>query len=148
MSHEINGKPIFSTSEEVAFKTCQLGHYFEYVLGYRPAVTNRKLSLGTHVHAGLEVWYKDGCALDIENRLAELAEERWTEITQAGYGQDKEVRADWLKDQKLAKSMVDGYIAWIIETGLDDAYETVAVEVHHYVEVPRSEEHTSELQSR
>jgi len=132
MSHEINGKPIFSTSEELAFKTCKLAHYFEYGLGYRPAVTNRKLALGISVHLGLEAHYKGESFL---KALTDYETERWEEIKAAG-NTDSKTREDFVKDSALALAMVRGYIGWIVETGLDDAYETVAVEDHHYVEVP------------
>lgn len=132
----VNGLPIFSSSEEVAYKTCKLAHHFEYVLGYRPRTTNRKLSVGITVHAGMELLYKGGSDAEIEALLKTLADERWAEL-EAGYSEvPAEVRMDFIKDRDMVIAMVLGYRGWIAETGLDDDYTTEAIEEHHYIEVP------------
>jgi len=127
--HEL---PIFSTSEEVAYKTCKLAHHFQYVLGYGPKVTNRKLSVGIQVHAGLEAHYKGESILAA---LTDHEQKRWAEIMSVGEP-SPETRADFVKDSALSLAMVEGYIDWVEESGIDDGYETVEVEGHHYVEVP------------
>ena len=132
-----NGLPIFSSSEEVAYKTCKLGHYFEYVLGYRPAITNRKLSVGIHVHEGLEGIYTGLSDAEIKQRLHDLSEERWAEL-EVGFpeGVPAETRLEYMKDRDLVLEMVLGYRVWALVNGVDDGYETVEVESQHYIEVP------------
>lgn len=133
----VNGKPIFSSSEEVAYKTCKLGHYFEYVLGYGPTLTNRKLSVGIAVHEGLEVLYKGGTDAEVTAHLLRLSEERWAEIEAAHpNGVDAETRVEYIRDRDLIIDMVTRYRTWAIESKLDDGYDIVAVEEHHYIEIP------------
>lgn len=133
----VNGLPIFSSSEEVAYKTCKLGHHFEYVLGYRPVITNRKLSVGINVHEGMEGIYTGKSDAEIEAHLHALAEDRWAEL-EAGYAGSvpAQERVEFMKDRDMIVAMVLGYRAWAEESGVDDGYETVEVEQHHYIEVP------------
>ena len=136
MTRLVNGLPIFSSSEEVVYKTCKLAHHFEYVLGYRPIITNRKLSVGITVHAGMEVLYKGGSDAEIVELLDRLAEERWAELEEGHNEIPADVRLTFIKDREMVKAMVLGYREWVAEMNLDAGYETVAVEEHHYIEVP------------
>lgn len=133
----VNGLPIFSSSEEVAYKTCKLAHYFEYVLGYGPVVTNRRLSLGIGVHEGLELLYKGEDDAAITKHLLDFSEKRWAEL-EAGNpgGVPAETRVEFIRDRDLMIDMVLRYRQWAIESKLDEGYETVEVEGQHYVEVP------------
>lgn len=128
--------PLFSSSEEYAFKQCRLAHHFRYDLGYTPVITDRKLAVGTGVHIALEVRYRGG---DLDAQLAAVetwTEERWAELEAAGRVEDNEYRLLWIKDRDLVKHMVIGYDRWVSEEGIDDGYETVAVEEKWYIEVP------------
>jgi len=139
--------PRFSSSEEIAFKTCRLAHHFRYVLGYGPTITNRKLSVGINVHEGLELVYKTegniyatGIDALVTERLHVLAEERWAEL-EAGYADSKEgvpgdIKLDFMKDRDMIVAMVKGYVTWAIEEGIDDGYETFSVEEKQYVQIP------------
>lgn len=129
----------FSSSEEVAFKTCRLAHHFAYDLGYRPIVTNRKLSVGIGAHLGCEAYYQDKTRDEIEAILDNWAEERWAELVAGGKAEDQVVRIEFVSDRDLVKAMVFGYIDWVAETGVDDDYETVEVEKAHYISFPDCE---------
>lgn len=134
----VSGKPIFSSTEEVAYKTCKLGHYFEYVLGYRPVVTSRKLNVGIRVHEGMEGVYTGKTDKEIRHLLELAAEDTWAELTE-GYKQvggiPEEVAKDFDKDRAMVEAMVLGYRAWAEEEEIDKDYETVEVEQHHYIEI-------------
>jgi hypothetical protein len=132
----VNGLPIFSTSEEVAYKTCKLAHHFEYVLGYRPVITNRKLNVGIRVHEGMEGIYTGKSDAEIEKLLHDLSEARWTELEEGHAEVSAQDRIDFIKDRDMVVAMVLGYRAWSEEEGIDEDYETVEVEQHHYIEVP------------
>jgi RecB family exonuclease len=129
-------KPVFSSSEELAFKTCRLAHYFAYVLGYAPKLTNSKLSVGIAVHAALEVFYLGGGLADMEARVDRYAAERWEEIAAAGLKDDTETHLHYLNDTALVKAMVLGYPDWAAEEGVDEGWKVEAVEDSWLMEVP------------
>lgn len=126
----------FSTSEEKAWKTCRLAHLFKYGLRFSPKFTNRKLSLGTIVHKGLEAYYWGFSVTDIHGGLVLLNHMRWDEIVEAGYGEDAQAKKDWVKDSALAIEMVFNYIEWVTEEGLDMDWETVGCEVTGNINIP------------
>lgn len=126
----------FSTSEEKAWKTCRLAHLFKYGLRFSPTFTNRKLSLGTIVHKGLEAYYLGFSAEDLGGGMSLLNAERWEEIVEAGLADDEKVKKDFAKDTIMAVEMVFNYIKWVTEEGLDDDYETVGTEVTGSINIP------------
>lgn len=131
-----NGLPVFSTSEEVAFKRCTLAHHFEYVLGYRPVMTNRRLSIGIGVHLGLEAYYKGATEAERAEVMSKWADDRWTELEAAGVQDDADQRMRFILDRDLASDMVERYIGWVLDEGLDDGWQTEEVELLRYVEIP------------
>lgn len=126
----------FSSSEEVAFKTCPLAHHFAYGLRYAPSYTNERLDLGITFHEALEVYYRGGDQDAIEARLQERADERWAQIIAVGLLKDESVREDFQKAKALVRDMAFRYIEWVREDGLDDDYETVEVEGKGTLQVP------------
>ena len=133
MAHYVDGLPIFSTSEELSFKNCRLGHHFEYGLGYRPVFTNRKLSVGIGVHVGLEAYYLDN---PIQQAIDQWVDERWEEIVAAGLQDDDLTKLTYSQDRDLVVALVDGYAGWVTEEGLDDGHEVVEIEQTHYIHLP------------
>lgn len=128
--------PRMSSSEEVAIKTCRLAHHFEYDLGYRPKFTNDKLDLGITYHEGLEVHHLGGTLEMVLARLDERSEERWEEIESVGLAKDASVRVEFIKARDLVAAMVENYISWSQEVGIDDDWDIVSVEEKLYIEVP------------
>jgi len=128
--------PVFSSSEEVAFKTCRLAHHFQYDLGYAPVITNRKLSIGIAAHLGLQAHYEGKSWEEIEDILAAFMDRRWREIEVGGLADDAATRVLFLQERDLVLAMVKGYIEWVAP--YDEDYETVAVEQAIYVQVPEA----------
>lgn len=125
----------FSSSEERAFKTCRLAHHFRYDLGYKRVIPNRKLSVGSLVHRGLEARYKGQDFMAITEASAD---QYWQRILAGnadmpGY---TEALTNFEKDKELVLAMVKGYDTWAEETGVDDPYETIDVEQSYFVRIP------------
>ena len=137
MTDEVR-QEFFSTSEEQAFVNCRLSHYFKYKLGYGPKVTNSKLSLGTIYHIGFEYIYKEYPMAEVLKKVDEAIAERKAEIA-AAYPKGKvpaDVVLEFKKDSELVKAMVEDYKPWALAAGVDDGYETVAVEQPLVVKFP------------
>lgn len=130
--------PRFSASEERAFKTCRLAHYFEYELGYRLKLPNRKLSNGIIFHLGVGAHYEGHSDAEVRRLIEDESDKRWAEINAANAEMPNyaEALATFQKDREMLLVMVQGYIDWIHQTGLDDQYETVETEVAHEVVIP------------
>lgn len=130
-------KPLLSSSEERLFKTCRQAHYFQYVLGYGPAIANRKLRTGIVVHRGLEAYYRGGGPDDIVAEMEEEANDQWATILANPAAIDyDEAKENFDKDQVLALAMVGGYPEWVAESGIDDDWEVVSVEEGAIIEIP------------
>lgn len=134
MTSQPDELPRFSSSEEVAYKTCRLAHHFQYDLGYAPVITNRKLSIGIAAHLGLQAFYEGKTPAEIETILAAYADRRWQEIVNGGLADDSATRVLFLQERDLVLAMVAGYIEWVAP--YDDNYETIAVEQAIHVQVP------------
>ncbi len=130
--------PKLSASEERSFKTCRLGHHFEYDLGYRLVLPNRKLSTGIIFHEGANAHYNGLSKSEALAVVSTLCDERWQEIldgnaSMSGY---TEALLTFEKDRALVAALVGGFIDWLHESGVDDNYETVETEVAHLIEIP------------
>jgi hypothetical protein len=85
----------------------------------KPQRMPNNADVGTLAHAGLEAYYTGGNPLPaIQEKLVELAEP----------ADDAPLPAEWVKADRTARSMVEGYIEWVGREGLDDHYTTVGVE--------------------
>lgn len=127
----------FSTSEEQAFVNCRQAHFFKYKLGYGPKVTNGKLSLGTIFHVGFEYIYKEHPMDEVMAKVEEAIEQRRQEIS-AAYpkGVPGDLVMEFKNDSELVRNMVKDYAGWARDAGVDDGYETVAVEEALVVQFP------------
>jgi hypothetical protein len=121
-----------SSSEEISFKTCRLGHAFGYRLRYAPIVTNRKLSVGIGLHECLEGHYKGE---PWKANFHKWAAERWEELVAGGVSDLAEVKMAFIKDKALVEHLVEGYIEWALVNGIDAGWEVVEVEAKHYIDV-------------
>ena len=80
MSH--HHLPLLTTSATKVFRACPRRYRYEYVDGYRSALTPETLAFGTLGHRGLEAWwiaardYPDDSACWLEAAVAALAQEQ------------------------------------------------------------------------
>lgn len=118
-----------SHSELRLWRTCRRRWYLTYYLQWASDPSRRSpiglAALGTRVHLSLEGHYGyELNALDVlKYEYKQLLEERpefGTEITR---------ELDW------ALAMVDGYLEWVTENGMDADYEVVATEKEQQQEV-------------
>lgn len=130
----------FSTSEEQCFVNCRLAHYFQYVLGYGPEVTNRKLSLGIIYHIGFEAIYLEHSDADVQRIVDEAIEERKQELVDAAgpKGVSADIAMEFAQDRDLVKAMVADYRPWAKAAGIDEGYTTVSVEEPLEVQFPNT----------
>ena len=128
----------FSTSEEQCYVNCRLAHYFQYVLGWAPEVTNRKLSVGIIYHKGFEAIYLEHTDAEVQRIVDEAIAERRQELVEASpKGQvPAEVAMAFAQDRDLVKAMVADYRPWAEAAGVDEGYSTVSVEEPLVVQFP------------
>jgi hypothetical protein len=121
---ELDKNHQISNSELTTYKRClrkwYLGYYLEMGHGERPEATG-PLALGNRVHAALEGYYGHGDdPLDLLNRIYDLGH--------AAADDDPFVQKELQAEQALALLMLEGYLAWIEETGSDEELTDIAVE--------------------
>lgn len=128
----------FSTSEEQCFVNCRLAHYFQYVEGYAPAITNSKLSLGITFHVGFEWIYKEATMDEVLAKVQESIDERLEELQAASPNRQvpADLVAEFITDAALVKGMVKDYPEWAKAAGVDDGWDTVSVEEPLLVQFP------------
>lgn len=115
-----------SPSEISTFRRCRRKWYLKYHQGWTPKVqpvTSAAL-LGTRIHAALEAYY--GYDIDPLSALGVIYDNEVMLRPDA----ELELRSElaW------AYTMVEGYLDWAAETGVDQEYDVVAVE--RALEVP------------
>lgn len=117
-----------SNSEVATWDRCRRQWYLKYYLGAAPAepdVTGAAV-LGTRVHAALEGMYGyDLDPLAVLGTLYALAVDKFPDY-----------RADLMAERDMASTMVEGYIEWAAEKGIDAGLRVVAVEQDVQVPVP------------
>ena len=112
-----------SNSEIQTFMKCRRRWMLTYHEGWKtqePAVTGA-LALGSRVHAALEVYYKGAGPL-VEQYDLLLGEDR---LLAASMGQDL---ATLESEGELGRLMLEGYLDWVAEEGIDSLYEVIGVE--------------------
>lgn len=112
-----------SNSEIQTFKGCRrrwmLGSY--YGLGAKEEKMSGPLPLGTRVHGALEVYYRDGVnPVDEYNRLHRVDAEKFLQTEEAD--DEKSVKS-FNSDSELGRIMVEGYLQYVEETGVDTDIE-------------------------
>lgn len=134
MAVEWLGDPLtISNSEIQSWKSCRRKWYLSYYreLGLKrdgqSAVGAREL--GTRVHTALHGMYAAQ-----ENPLTIIDEIYKNDISALNdEGRELEV-PDLMKEHDLARAMLEGYVQWLVEEGIDDGIEVVAAET--VIEVP------------
>lgn len=111
-----------SHSEISTFRNCKRRWFLTYVLGYSadPQRTSpvSAAQLGTRIHLSLEAHYSYGLdPLDVLNwDYNDVISER------------PEYEEDLVKERDYALAMVEGYLEWAAEEGIDCGYEVIATE--------------------
>lgn len=121
-----------TNSEMSQWMMCRRAWYLGTYRAFRPrgvSNVNRPLGIGTRVHDALEKYYQPAGA----PRIDPLA---WVE---ASYDADLEVAIgeaedELLKEKALVVAMIEGYLQWVEETGVDQDIRVLAPET--MVEVP------------
>lgn len=123
-----------SNSEIQTWKDCPRKWYLTY---YRELGLKREngeatgaRSLGTRVHVALHAMYVEGA--NPVTVLNDIYAEDIAFFTQAGRPEAEII--DLKKEQDLAKAMVEGFIDWLREEGIDEEYELVGAETVLQVE--------------
>lgn len=122
-------KPVIKIrqSELSQWRTCRRKTAFQYWEGYkknRPewSLPPSKAKIGTIVHSGLEVYYRDGIdPAEFVTALGKEVESKWAE-------QGHEMGKEWKDGYNLAYLMCKGYTEWVEETGVDAGIIVTGVE--------------------
>lgn len=117
-------------SELGTFKGCRREWWLNYYrhLGLKQRERVSAASLGTLVHNCMEALYVDG--VDPRATLAELRQAETAEFAEAA-ANGTPIQVDykkWESQYELAEKIVEGFLEWRAETGLDCGYRVVAVE--------------------
>lgn len=117
-----------SNSEISTFKDCRRKWWLQY---YRGLARKKKemvspLTLGSRIHNALEAFYKLGKdPVEVYSTLLEIDREIFEVSGDAGIT-DKQKKFD--SDAELGRIMLEGYLEWLEETGVDSDIEVVGVE--------------------
>ncbi|UVG35147.1 RecB-like exonuclease/helicase [Microbacterium phage Cece] len=111
-----------SNSEIQTFKECRRKWYLNYYRHLQPKTVKHAgpLALGTRVHAALEAFYngedlmKTYLELLEADRILALAE--WQDVDKL------------LSEGEMGRIMLEGYVRWIEEEGIDSKYEIISNE--------------------
>lgn len=139
---EEDGYDRYSNSELATFKDCRRKWYLTYFRNLRLKVEpgTGVRWIGDRVHRALEQWYvPDGFErMDPRDAIERVLQHDLNELTNqaiaAGHeAVDPAVLTDFRKEADLQRIMVEGYMEWITENGLDSDF--VVVEPEAYIEV-------------
>ena len=112
-----------SNSEIQMFLKCRRRWMLTYYEGWstRDPVVTGALALGSRVHAALEVYYKGHGPL-LEQYDLLMNEDK---MLAASVGQDLTTLE---QEGELGRLMLEGYLDWIAEEGIDSIYKVIGVE--------------------
>lgn len=112
-----------SNSSIQTFKECRRRWWLGYYRGLRPRTQDftGPLALGSRVHAALETHHRDGVPLLAEwDRLCEEDRLKMASALRSTDELDSEA--------ELGRIMLEGYLQWSAETGLDSDLELISAE--------------------
>jgi hypothetical protein len=124
MAADLSAEPIrISNSEIQQFLRCRRRWMLSYYQGWhnREPVVTGALALGSRVHAALEVYYKGAGPLLNQYDLL-MSEDK---MLAASIGQDLSTLE---QEGELGRLMLEGYLDWVSEEGIDSIYKIVGVE--------------------
>lgn len=122
------GKELFISNSQIQeFKDCERRWYIKY---YRELAPRRSdivgpLQLGTKIHKVLEIVYTD-LDNDPMELLNQLYVEDFEKLQEAQYPEEA-IKA-LTKEKELAVAMVEGFLEWREEEGLDAGYDVLSNE--------------------
>lgn len=134
-----------SNSEVQTFKECRRKWWLAWHRGLRKIDDSPTgaLRTGTRVHKALEVLYVPE-GVEPGNpmvALAKIANEDWREYEascrESGLDPDEDVRKEFHKALDLERAMIEGYLEWLEETGVDS--EIIVVAPEQELSVPAKE---------
>ena len=122
-----------SNSEIQCFKQCRRKWWLAYYRKLRPAREKRSgaLVLGTNVHEALGSFYEP----DPRDPVALIKRIYAMEREKAVEAEDFDALASINKDADLALAMIEGYVEWVAESGIDDDIEVISVEEEIAVDI-------------
>lgn len=123
-----------SHSELKDFQRCKRRWWLRHVRRLAPKLTGPAgtLQSGTRVHTALESYYNFGSestmreALELE--ILEAQQTYFTDCERLDVDPDAELIAKFNKDIEVERAMIEGYAAWVAETGADAHLTVLDVE--------------------
>lgn len=128
----------FSNSEIQTFKRCRRKWYLAWYrqLKLRAEDPVGALAIGNRVHRALQAWYVPEGETPTDPRIALEAAIRddWEACKQAyaqkGVDPSPELIKEFNENTALERAMVEGYLQWLTETGVDSGLRVVASETY------------------
>src|SRR6266498_3056262 len=111
-----------SLSEITEYKDCRRKWFIHHRLNLSKKDKSGALALGTNVHDALQVFYTPGGTK--EAAMAKFDSIYWSLKTDANEYEIEDV----CKDEELGRIMLEGYWAWVEETGVDAHLEIIEAE--------------------
>jgi len=112
-----------SNSEITTWQGCRRRWMLRYLYWYgvpeSQVIPTGVMYLGTRIHTALEYWYGHGADPLYVLRVAYEA---------AGEGRDEYTRTELSKEHDVASRMVEGYVQWVAETGVDEGLTVIGAE--------------------
>jgi len=114
-----------SNSEIQCFKRCRRKWWLAYYRKLRPAEERATgaLKLGTNVHAALEAYYSPAPSDPVQ-----VIRDIYNASRDAADPENSYLVENLNKEASLALAMIEGYVDWLQDTGVDDDFEVVSVE--------------------
>ena len=112
-----------SNSEIQTFKDCRRKWWLSYYRRLQPATQNftGALALGSRIHAALDEYYSVGTPL-LEAHAKLVEKDKHTLLTQFRDTMDLDSEAE------LGRIMLEGYLQWVEENGIDAELEMISTE--------------------
>lgn len=131
-----------SNSEVQSFKRCRRKWWLHWYrqLELREKDPTGPLATGNRVHRALQAWYvpEGDTPIDPRTALESAISDDWAACVNALAEANREPQFELVKkfneDTALERAMVEGYLEWLEETGIDRGLRVIAPET--YLEVP------------
>lgn len=118
-----------SNSEIQTFKDCRRRWWLSYYRRLQPKTQNMTgaLALGSRIHEALDMYYsKNIPLLEAHSQLVEIDKQKLIESYRDTYDLESEA--------ELGRIMLDGYLQWVEENGIDAELEMISTE--EIIEMP------------
>lgn len=130
--HE-EGVRLISNSEIQTFKRCRRQWWLGWIRGFQPKTESPvgPAAVGGRIHRALRMHYLPPALQPMDPRAAleRLIIDDWTALTQDGQP-TLELKRRFDSEANLERIMLDGYLAWLAETGDDGDLEIVSSEAY------------------